>query len=432
MLKTGNPGPSGKHLLWIGLAALLVRLAALFVLGEGCFLQNAVCPPPGDQREYLGLAENLLAGKGFTYDFGFSEAGKAYFYRPPAYPAFLAVSLGLSGGNYLIVRVLQVVATVLMAVAAYLLAFAWLAPPWPLAAGLLCAFSPYLFYFSLFFLSDFQFQVLSVAGFFFFFRAVAKDSPRNAAAFGFCMALAALTRGEAFYLGLFLIAALSLKSLQHAKWRTSAMAALLCFALPTGLWMTRNALAGGGFALQSKILGLNLLRSYNPNITGIPWPAFQAMQAELAPQIAGQGAVVFDSVVTHRFMRLAAQEPLMFLKITARQAIGIWKIFPAQRDPLTGQLIYQAGFYRWLSLLFYGLWLPFFFVGFAGFFRRCRFEATAIAGLFGLTTLMVALVNDAIRHRIVLMPLFYLLAVWGLGATVSFFTAGPKPAKTAV
>jgi 4-amino-4-deoxy-L-arabinose transferase-like glycosyltransferase len=84
----------GKTALKIALAALLVRLAYIFLFKQ--------LPVGADSLEYDRIALNLLSGHGFSIIPGVPTP-----VRPPLYPYFLSFIYRVSGHNFFVVRCLQ-------------------------------------------------------------------------------------------------------------------------------------------------------------------------------------------------------------------------------------------------------------------------------------------------------------------------------------
>ncbi len=81
-------------------AALLARLAAIFILGIDA-------PPMGDDRDYDGIAWSLSQGEGFRLN------GVFISFRPPLYSAFLSLVYLIAGHSYPAARVAQALLGVL-------------------------------------------------------------------------------------------------------------------------------------------------------------------------------------------------------------------------------------------------------------------------------------------------------------------------------
>ncbi|MBK8011018.1 MAG: glycosyltransferase family 39 protein [Deltaproteobacteria bacterium] len=100
----GTHGTHLKDLVVVAIAGLLFRFVLLFVAGESTRMT-------GDTVIYFQLAENLLAGHGFSA----SEAAPylPFFGRVPAYPLFIAAVWAIAGKNHMALSVAQIVLDVL-------------------------------------------------------------------------------------------------------------------------------------------------------------------------------------------------------------------------------------------------------------------------------------------------------------------------------
>lgn len=130
------------------LAAVL--LAGLAIrLGWGPLRGRQPDPELPDQREYIEMARNLLAGNGLGFhDERFGQYVRAY--RMPGYPLFLA----LCGASVAAAQTVQAVVDTLTALGVYVLARTWLPPAWSALAAALTAFNPLLIYLSNLILSE--------------------------------------------------------------------------------------------------------------------------------------------------------------------------------------------------------------------------------------------------------------------------------------
>src|SRR5277367_1995354 len=102
---------------WALTAILLVSLGARLLAGARQSDDLSRLP---DQREYLQLGRNLLAGRGLQFfDDRFGQI--VWAWRTPGYPAFIA----MCGGSISVVRVVQAVLDTSTVLAVYLLACGW-------------------------------------------------------------------------------------------------------------------------------------------------------------------------------------------------------------------------------------------------------------------------------------------------------------------
>ena len=131
-------------------ALIALLLFALALRVTWALLQrNHLDPKLGDQREYLELGRNLLAGEGLSfYDDRFGQT--VYAYRTPGYPAFVAVF----GGNFTAIRIAQAVVDTSTVLAIYLIARRFFSARASVVAGVIVAINPFLVSFSGLILSE--------------------------------------------------------------------------------------------------------------------------------------------------------------------------------------------------------------------------------------------------------------------------------------
>ncbi len=142
---------------------LLLALGARLLWGVGQLGSDEAIDRLPDQREYLSLAQNLLAGKGLQfYDRRFHDVVRAF--RTPGYPAWIA----LWGAHVHLVLAAQAVLDTSTILAAYLLARALhyrrKSRTGPTAAAALLALNPLLIAFSGLLLSETLFTAMLAWG----------------------------------------------------------------------------------------------------------------------------------------------------------------------------------------------------------------------------------------------------------------------------
>src|SRR3954447_25905188 len=102
-----------------------------------------------DQREYLELGRNVLAGRGLAFHDERLDV-EVFAFRTPGYPLLIAAC----GGNIHVVRAVQALLDTSTVLAIYVLARRWLNERSSLLAAMLVALNPYLVYFTGLILSE--------------------------------------------------------------------------------------------------------------------------------------------------------------------------------------------------------------------------------------------------------------------------------------
>lgn len=127
-------GLSGRrHIRWL-LAFFLLSLSLNLIV-----IQKEATPPGGDELDYHRLAVNLLKGEGFAV-----EPGHPTTFRPPLYPAFLALHYALFGDRYEAAWYGQAVLNAAIPVLVYLLGRRFFSEPVSLlGAGLYAVYPPF-------------------------------------------------------------------------------------------------------------------------------------------------------------------------------------------------------------------------------------------------------------------------------------------------
>ncbi|MDB5331891.1 MAG: family glycosyltransferase, 4-amino-4-deoxy-L-arabinose transferase [Phycisphaerales bacterium] len=306
--------------VWLG---GILLLGLLLRLGWGLSRpvdEGAIAALP-DQREYLEIGRNLLAGRGMAFlDRRFADVAVAY--RMPGYPLFVAAC----GGNVRVIRAAQAVLDTGTVLAVYLLARLVMpgtgrgaaggtrgreggerggktGTAGPLVAAGLVAVNPYLVFFSGLVLSETLYvamlawgMVLIVAG-----NGSQWSRPRTLVwlAGGLLLALGVLVRPSAAGLPVVLgIAAAFVNSRRGGAYQ-GAVVPRLRWPLPVGTtmlllvllvltpWALRNYRVLHQWVLTDTNAGITLYDGYNPDATGASDQRF----VKRLPQLRSMGEV---------------------------------------------------------------------------------------------------------------------------------------------
>lgn len=230
----------------IGCLGLAARLYILAISGN---LPVGPLSGIGDQVRYQTLADSVFRGDGLTY------ARQPTALRAPAYPIMLAGTRSLFGSHYfLAVRVLQFLASILLAYLCLQLAKRLFGEEAGLLAGALALALPTLVFVG----SELQTEALAslLTG---LFLAAALDlfenRKRNPVLLGIYSGLSALLRFNAALMAV--LAALGLVWLDRSLKRAALLSAVVgVVVLP---WLVRNQVVFRGHVLYSTHGGINLL-----------------------------------------------------------------------------------------------------------------------------------------------------------------------------
>ena len=210
--------------------------------------------PPGDQADYLRLADNLRTHAVL----GAGNTPKAH--RPPLYPVILAL-LGTTG-----TEILQLIAGSAIAPLTFAIASPLLAPAEAMMVGLAMALAPMSSRFCALSMAETLFTYTLVLGAFFWML-------RKPVLCGICFGLAALMRAVLFPM-LVLLPLLAIKR----SWRSSVIisATALAVVLP---WGIRNAVVHQYVPIAGAGWGSNLFQGTLDVPEGNPWPFIMQQRA---------------------------------------------------------------------------------------------------------------------------------------------------------
>jgi len=227
---------------------------------------------PGDANGYWELAENILAGKGFTV-----HIPPRLAMRMPGFPLVLAAAIKLTGGNLLAIRLLFALAGTLVCGAVYVLGKMLLDERSGLIAAAITAIMPTMAGFSVLILSETLFALGLVCSLVAMCKLVSllndPDVSRSkllqcGAGVGLACTLACYVRPS------WLLAAPCFVSLLYLLKRAAGTVHLATLAVFAGLflsllpWAIRNQLAVGRPVLTTLWVGPSLYDGLNDSATG--------------------------------------------------------------------------------------------------------------------------------------------------------------------
>ncbi len=221
----------------------------------------------------------------------------------------------------------------------------------------------------------------------------------------------------------------------RATWRDHLgrrVAIAVLFALPVAMalggWSYRNYKEFGRPVAVSANGGYNFWLGNHPDATATRGNRLtQDMYDELREvHIRYRNPAVRDSVLLHLGLEHAASEPGRFVRLSLAKAANLWRLYP---QPMT-EVRPAVGKGKWLSLLSYGVLLPF---GILWLFRSLARSdgARLVLIVFIAYTLVHAVMISKVRFRLPLDPYVIIYACGALVALAGFARdklAGPGAA----
>jgi 4-amino-4-deoxy-L-arabinose transferase-like glycosyltransferase len=380
-----------------------------------------------DQREYLELGRNVLAGRGLNFvDPRFGEV--VYAFRTPGYPAFVAAA----GGNLRMLRLAQAVLDTSSALAIYLLARRWLSRNPSTFAVALIAFNPFLIYFSGLALSETLFTALLAWGMCLLIRGSSAATPGPPAASSggrapwfailcwlagsLLLSLSVLVRQSALPLPV-LLGLISTfvnragAAPYHRRWPFPAGATMV---LLTGLvllpWAYRNHQVMGTWIWTTTNGGITAYDGFNPDATGASDQSF----IQQMPELRRMGELGRDEHLKRLAREYAREHPRRVAELAAVKVGRTWSPIPLGAD-------YQGLKYKLVGLLYS---LPLDLLVVAGLLVNVRDGGLPKAAkVFLLSpaiyfTVVHALSVGSLRYRIPAEPTMAIVAASGAAAAM--------------
>jgi 4-amino-4-deoxy-L-arabinose transferase-like glycosyltransferase len=398
------------RLVWLAVA---VGLAARLVFAFGYWVDK---PLTHDEREYLLLAGNVAAGRGFVHlqADGTPAAGE-HFGRAPVYPLFLAglaraTGTGPGGGERLL-QVIRVAQALLGAALVWLVA--WLAgrtagPRAATAGAWLAALYPPLVWTPAYIWSETLFSVLAL-GCVAVIAGPAQTRVRYVGA-GALAGLAVLTRPAM----LFFLPLAALWLAWKREWRGLVLFLLAC-AVVIAPWTARNAREYGRFVLVASEGGITFWTGNHPLAIGegdlAANPQLKRENVALRARHPGLSPEALEPIYYREALQFIRERPGAWMALMARKVFyTVVPVGPSYR--LHSALYYGASALSYLAVL------PFALLGLMRLARAGRLPAPLL--LLAASACLVGLVFfPQERFRIpVLDPTLLVMAAswWSLRA----------------
>jgi 4-amino-4-deoxy-L-arabinose transferase-like glycosyltransferase len=383
-------------------------------------------PLTHDEREYLALAANVAAGRGFAQDLpnepheGDSEGapGVQRFGRAPMYPLFLAPIVAfnpaLRDGRMPndVPDAVKVMQSLVGAIGVWLLgAIAWRVggERMSVIAAFIAAVYPPLVWICAYALSEALFATLALACVWWLMPSL--DAQRAAPSppypplpqergvggewgrlfiGGLLIGLAVLTRPAMLF---FLPFAMLLGWRKRVAFAAVMLAGMLAVVLP---WTARNAAVYGRFVLVASEGGVTFWTGNHREALGegdlAANPHLKQLNQEFRARHRGLTEEELEPIYYREALNFIAEAPLRWLGLLAKKLFYTWvPIGPSYR--------LHSPRYFWTSVLAYGALLPVAIVGFIGLWRAGRRPWTLWA-LAGSTVVVSLLFFPQERFRI--------------------------------
>jgi len=398
--------------VWLAvLAGLVLRL----MFGFGYWVGK---PLTHDEREYLSLAANLVAGRGFGYPAAApGEPVPERFGRAPLYPLFLATVIGPTGLDAL--TAVRLVQSVLGALGVWLVALVATRAAGPragLIAAWLAATYPPLVWTPAYVFSETLYMALALGHVLVAGRVLGEWGDWSEAGgwgekgwliwCGVVGGLAALTRpAHLFFLLLLGLWLLTRRRLRDAV--LIAVGALLVIAP----WTVRNVREYGRFVLIASEGGITFWTGNHPLSPGegdlAANPAIKRDNQRLRAAHVGLSPEELEVVYYREAMRAIARDPVWWMSLLVRKAFYTW-------IPLGPSYTLHSTRYVAASLVSYGLLLAGGIAGAVAVIRARRWPV-ALGLLLASAVLVCVVFFPQERFRIpVIDPALIVLAASGL------------------
>ncbi|MBM4134769.1 MAG: glycosyltransferase family 39 protein [Nitrospira sp.] len=371
----------------------------------------------GETWEYESIANNLLAGNGFVFQYNNTDY---HSYVVPVFP-FLCAGLHLIGGSGLALHYIFLLSSAAATIwLTYTLALRLFGAGTAIASGLLVALEPGLIVYQSYKLDVVGWTIfLILVGIHVFFRLMQRQRMQDAVLLGLVIGIGVLSRPDIVALASLLVVWLFSEG---ERWRQTA--SLTVIVLTTSLvvispWVVRNYLVHGQTVFMTTTTGIQLWLGNNANAAGTPMALDGRTQLDAAPdsfreRILASSELEQAALFTTAALEFITADPLAFFGRMVKKFLYFWWFTPTfglQYVWLTAWFttLYKAAYAIILVLAAVGLWSA---------IKHGDVARRQVAAYLLTPVLLVGLIHSIYfvegRHRVMVMPLILLMAGYGI------------------
>lgn len=382
-----------KSLFLIFFIALFLRIIFLITYQNGLALQNRAMT--ADANIYIGLANNILDGRGYSSD-GINPMAE----RVPLYPVFLSLIFFLGGKHYFVVRIIQSILGAISCLIIYFLG----KEIFPIRVAVIAAIIATFYYpfiqMSAYLVTETVSIFLLLFSFWWLIKSKEDNFARSFIFSGILLGLAGLTRSTFFgfypLIPLIFVLTSSCKK-EGLKQGTLIFIGIALVLLP---WVTRNYMNFHKFIPISTRTGYVLYQGNNPMATGDGggwWPV--GRQYVIPEEVSRMTEIEKNSYFEKKAKKFIKNNPKRFLGLFFKKIANMWRP-------------YYSGTSRLSQLVIIFSYLPIMILGILGIFLSYKEWRKSIILVFFILyyVLVHAILVATIRYRWPAMPFFFIFA----------------------
>lgn len=422
-----------KFLITIFVIALLIRLAFLATYQDQKLLRNEYFEQ--DTKLYSHMAESLILQQKPT---------AAHLKDPDypgqliglGYPLFLAATFVTFGKSFLIVRIIQAFLGAITCLLLYWLGKEIFGRKHGMVAAVILAFDPFHIYRTGSILTEVLFIFLLTASLLYLYKGINSKRIYSFILGNVFLIIAGLCRAAAFgmypFILLWLLLNLWRDRLKMAKYAACVLIFsflvifLWHFILPE-FYPSQQVEVGNIKCKQEAnifnkavVFPANLFVSMSSSShLGITHSEYHDWRVKLYDSIKDSPGCEARRKVADEFFVFLRKNPIMILKIIYERFINFWRIYPHSQDPGKPLTEFGGAKYKVISLLSYGLILPFFILGLFVLAKAWKKMFLLYSFIFLFTCIHVIHCSQ-IRYRLQIIPGFIIFASFGLIWSMKF------------
>jgi 4-amino-4-deoxy-L-arabinose transferase-like glycosyltransferase len=364
-----------------------------------------------DANIYIGLANNILDGRGYSSD-GINPMAE----RVPLYPIFLSLIFFFFGEHYFVVRIIQSILGAATCLVIYFLGKEIFPRRVAIIAAIIATFYYPFIQMSAYLVTETVSIFLLLFSFWWLIKSKEDNFARSFIFSGILLGLAGLTRSTFFgfypLIPLIFVLTSSCKK-EGLKQGTLIFIGIALVLLP---WVTRNYLNFHKLIPISTRTGYVLYQGNNPMATGDSggwWPV--GRQYVIPEEVSRMTEIEKNSYLEKEAKKFIKNNPKRFFHLFLKKIVNMWRP-------------YYSGTSRLSHLVMIFSYIPLMILGISGIFLSYKtWRKTIVFVLFILYYVLIhAILVATIRYRWPTMPFFFIFAGFTLTHIREKFRTTPQ------
>lgn len=386
-----------KSIIAVFFIALLLRLVFLITYQDGLGLQSKIMT--ADAKIYIGLANNILEGKGYSAD-GINATAE----RVPLYSIFLATLFFFSQDNYFLVRIIQSILGALICVIIYLIGKNLFSNKIGIIAAVICAFYYPFIQMSAYLVTETLSIFLILLSLWWLLRLKEYNPAWYFVVGGVLLSVAGLSRSTFFGFYPLLLIILTFTFASKKVGLKISLFILLGIIITISPWVVRNYLHFHKFIPISTRSGFILYQGNNTNAKGSSggwWPV--GKEYIIPKEVFTMSEIERNSYLGKKAKKFISDHPKEFFYLFLKKIVNMWRPYYSETSNISKLVMLLS----YIPVIVFGI------IGILLSYKKWKQSAVLVSFIIYYMLIHAVLVST-IRYRWPVMPIFFIFAGYAI------------------